>query len=91
MARFATGESVAVSCEVRPGAFPGEFLVTVNTLTGPVSGFARAADLVEPTAALHGIVTAARAEAVEVMLSGSFFTTNGLAEIRPDDVRALAA
>lgn len=91
MAKFAAGESVAVSCEVRPGAFPGEFLVTVNTLSGPVSGFARAADLVEPDAALHGVVKASRPEAVEVMLSGSFFTTNGLAEIRPDDLRALAA
>ncbi len=43
------------------------------------------------SAALHGVVQAARPEAVEVKLSGTFFTTNGLAEIRPDHVRSLAA
>ncbi len=91
MAKFAAGEAVAVPCDVRPGAFPGEFLVTVHTLSGPVSGFARAEDMAEMSAALHGVVQAARPEAVEVKLSGTFFTTNGLAEIRPDHVRSLAA
>ena len=91
MARFAAGESVAVACEVRPGAFPGEFLVTVHTLSGPVSGFARAADLADPSAALYGVVRTARPDVVEVMLSGTFFTTNGLAEIRADQVMTLAA
>jgi hypothetical protein len=39
MERMNPGERVLVPTKVEAGAFPGEKLVTVDTKTGPVSGF----------------------------------------------------
>ncbi len=38
---FKKWDVVAVPCDVRPGAFPGEFLVTTETVNGPISGLRR--------------------------------------------------
>lgn len=90
MADFEPGERVAVQCDVQPGAFPGEFLVTVDTLAGPISGFVREGDLVEHKS-LRGKVMKVSAGALAVWLYGSFFTTNGLADLPADKVHREAA
>jgi hypothetical protein len=87
MAEFEPGNEVAVPATIQPGAFPGEYLVTVSTLTGPVSGFVRDQDMVAPKETIHGLVRNATASVLSVVLSGSYFTTNGLAEFSADWAR----
>ena len=93
MANFTKGESVAIRCEVQPGAFEGEFLVNVPVLTGFVSGFVRKADLVDTDRVL-GIVQDCSSGTVSIKLAGSYFTTNGLVDFSyswaQENVRLLA-
>jgi hypothetical protein len=80
MAKFTAGEAVAVPATVQEGPFPGEYLVTVSTMTGAVSGFARDQDMVAPGKTIHGVVRESTQDVLSIQLSGSYFTTNGLAE-----------
>jgi hypothetical protein len=80
MAEFERGETVAVPATVQPGAFPGEHLVTVTTVAGAISGFARDQDMVDPTGTIHGVVVESTPSTLSIQLSGSYFTTNGLAD-----------
>jgi len=43
MANFKRGQTVGVPCEIQPGAFPEENLVTITTDSGVVSGFVKTA------------------------------------------------
>ncbi|MGH7160737.1 MAG: hypothetical protein ACREFS_11745 [Acetobacteraceae bacterium] len=84
MANFAQGERVAVPVDVQPGPFPGEHLVTVSTLSGPVSGFVQEQDFVQRNKTIRAVVSSSAPESLKVHLSGSYFTTNGLVEFSPD-------
>lgn len=84
MGRFDRGQRVLVPCEIQPGPFPAEWLVTVSSDRGKVSGFVKASFLVNESglpppapgsAYLMGIVEAATNDQVTVRLPGSFFTT----------------
>jgi hypothetical protein len=79
------GEQIEILCEVQPGPFPGEHLISVETLDGPVSGFVTEDYLRERPDGwrVRGIVQEVRSDSLKVMLFGSFFTTNGLATIQP--------
>jgi len=94
MPTFKPGDAVAVPATVQPGAFPGEHLVTVLTSSGPVSGFVRDQDIVEPNKTIHAIVRESTISSLSVQLAGSYFTTNGLAELPADwarqNVKAIA-
>jgi hypothetical protein len=94
MPKFEQGETVAVSAEVQQGAFPGESLVTITTTGGPVSGFVRDRDFVEAGKTIRAIVLGSTAMALGVRLSGSYFTTNGIADLPADwaqkNVKAIA-
>lgn len=83
MPAFNPGESVAIRGEIRPGAFPDEFLVTIITTTGPISGFVRKDATIERGGErmLLGVVQSATSDYLEVRLKGSFFTTTGLADL----------
>jgi environmental stress-induced protein Ves len=81
MPKFEPGEAVAVSADMQPGAFPGEYLVTVPTVGGPVSGFVRDQDIVDANKTIQAVVRESTASGLSVQLSGSYFTTNGLAEL----------
>ena len=84
MAKFAPGEVVAVPVTAQQGAFPGEHLVTIPTSSGAVSGFARERDFVEPGKAIRAVVRESSPLLLTVQLSGSYFTTNGFAELPAD-------
>jgi hypothetical protein len=94
MPKFAPGDAVAVPANVQQGAFPGEYLVTIPTSSGPVSGFVRDRDFVEHAKTIHAVVRESTPHVLAVQLSGSYFTTNGLAEFAADwareNVRAIA-
>ena len=78
------GRVVGVPCEIEPGPFDDEFLVMVDTATGPVSGFARS-EFLRPPAPGQGYIVAEIVEigtdTVTVRLPGSFFTTAGIASV----------
>jgi hypothetical protein len=84
MPKFEQGVAVAVPATVQPGAFPGEYLITISTNSGPVSGFARARDFVDPEKTILAVVRESTSNLLVVQLSGSYFTTNGLAEFSSD-------
>ena len=94
MPEFKPGEVVAVPATVQPGAFPGEHLVTVTTRSGPVSGFVRDQDIIEPDKTIQAVVRESTTSGLAVQLAGSYFTTNGLAEFAADwareNVKAIA-
>lgn len=76
------GDEIGVPCEVKPGPFSGEHLVSLETSTGIISGFVRENELKQAGADqwyVNAIVQAVDAEGIEVRIRGSFFTTNGLA------------
>jgi len=94
MAKFTEGEAVAVPATVQKGPFAGEYLVTISTMSGAVSGFAREQDMVTPGETVLGIVREATPSVLLIQLSGSYFTTNGRAEFEAswanEHVKAIA-
>src|SRR5713226_7741114 len=87
MPNFSVGQTVRIKCEVRPGPFPGEFLVAFETAQGPVSGFVRGEDfekIDESEGFVFGAIIEVSSDTLTVMVRGSFFTTNGLALLKRD-------
>lgn len=84
------GEQVLVPTAVKDGAFPDEKLVMVDTLSGQISGFAKA-DYIRDIGGgtyLIGEVREVSGSSSMVRLFGSFFTTTGLASIANARLRA---
>jgi hypothetical protein len=78
------GDVIGVQCRVQPGPFSEERLVSFDTVDGPVSGFVREANLreVEGQWFVRAVVQGIHDEDIlEVRVRGSFFTTNGLANV----------
>ena len=71
-------------CKVQPGPFSDENLVTIESVSGPVSGFVVTDELREGPPRVRGIVHRVTKDFVEVWIKGSFFTTNGLTNVDPD-------
>jgi hypothetical protein len=85
---------VLIPCQVARGAFPGESLVTVDTVDGPVSGFVRTEDIVhneDGENCLIGLVKDIKDDILVVYLKGSFFTTTGITYIPKDKAVELCA
>jgi hypothetical protein len=81
---LAIGQQVWITCKVQPGPFSEEPLVTVETVNGPVTGFVATDELKTGDSAqfVRGVVRDITPDHVEVWIKGSFFTTNGLANVR---------
>jgi hypothetical protein len=80
------GDKVYIPIEIVDGAFPGESLVTVETTKGPISGFAKSANILKKDdhSYLLAEVTDVAQDTLTVRLFGSFFRTTGLAYISSD-------
>jgi hypothetical protein len=81
---LATGQEVWIRCKVRPGPFSDELLVTIESKDGPVSGFISSDELKNGAQGewrVRGIVRRLEKDYIEVWIRGSFFTTNGLANV----------
>ena len=92
MSDFSVGQEVLVRCAIHPGPFEDEKLITLNTIHGPISGFLPVDELENvknDTGFVPGIVLEIAADYVTIRLKGSFFTTNGIARLAPEE--ALAA
>jgi hypothetical protein len=77
------GQKVWIPCKVQPGPFSDEPLVTIESLDGPVTGFVNSDELKETAnqTTVRGIVRSIEKDHIEVWIRGSFFTTNGLANV----------
>lgn len=76
------GTRVRVPCLLSGGAFSDEYLVTVETADGALSGFIDSDAVVEDddgTAYVYGTVCRTEGDRIVVSLPGSFFTTTGIA------------
>ena len=76
------GVQVQVACSISRGAFLNEYLITIDTSDGPISGFIDAnyvnkAD--DDSAYICGVVHEIQGDNVIIGLPGSFFTTTGIA------------
>jgi hypothetical protein len=83
MAKFRQGQQILIPADVGAGPFPGEVLVTFDTKRGPVSGFVDDA-VVErrgESTYLCATVQEVGDDVVTVWVKGSFFNTNGLAQL----------
>ena len=83
MVQIAVGKEVRVPCKVQPGPFSQEHVVTIDTVDGPISGFVRQENLVQLKSQwyVRGIVREMKKDVILVWIRGSFFTTNGLANV----------
>ena len=86
MPGFESGQEVGIPCEKAQGAFPGESLVSFETVDGPLSGFVNTEELIvfQDQTFLPGVVKEVTRESVAVWVKGSFFTTTGLAYLAAD-------
>ena len=87
---FTLGDTIAVICEVSPGPFSDELLISVETVNGPISGFVRSSELREEGSQsyVRGKVKQASEHVIEVWIRGEFFSTAGLASVRRDHTMA---
>lgn len=87
---FSSGATIYVPCDVQGGPF-SEYLISFETVEGPVTGFVSKTILREAADGKWSVeakVLRIQGEVAEVLVSGSFFNTNGLAHIRRDVARA---
>lgn len=88
--------AVNIPCDIQPGAFPGEYLVTIKLGDEVVSGFVPESYLVfadEQRRSGSGFVKGAIVEqtdaATVIQMPGSFFTTaTGKASVSPEWARS---
>ena len=84
MEKFELGTLIGVKCEVQPGPFSDELLISVETMEGPISGFVRRSELREEKNgnwSVRGTILSVESDSIKVRIRGSFFTTNGLASV----------
>lgn len=75
------GQQVWIRCKAQPGPFSDEPLVTIDSIDGPVTGFVQSDELTADRTQVRGVVHGLEKNYVEVRIKGSFFTTNGLANV----------
>jgi hypothetical protein len=83
MEKIRPGMRIQIPCEVKPGPFSGERLITFETLDGPISGFVKETAL-KPNDGkwfIDGTVQSVEEDHLVVKVKGSFFTTNGIANV----------
>lgn len=83
MPGFKAGDFVGIRCEVQPGPFSTERLITIETTDGAISGFVRESELRHDGHAwqVRGKIRSVSRDSLEVWILGSFFTTNGIANV----------
>jgi hypothetical protein len=88
MKKFELDDQVLIQCDIGPGAFPTEFLVTFETIEGPISGFVRRENVIRSDKGdvgyINGIVKEVTDTVITVLVKGSFFTTTGIAALERD-------
>ncbi len=82
--RLKPGDRVAIPVTTKTGAFLSERFISLESLHGPVSGFVHADEIFDvegDRGFIRGLIEEIRDDAILVRISGSFFTTTGLATL----------
>jgi hypothetical protein len=84
MSDMNVGDEIIIQCDVRPGPFSEERMITFDTVDGTVSGFVRERDLrkVDSQWYVTAVILKIENNILHVRAKGSFFTTNGLAAVQ---------
>lgn len=84
MSEIRVGDAVYIPCDVKPGPFSDEMLISLDTVHGPISGFVRDTELKEMQQRqfVMGRVRNVSDDVIEVRIKGEFFTTAGLASVQ---------
>jgi hypothetical protein len=87
MHHLTKGDIIRIPVKVTGGAFAGEFLITFDTMDGPISGFISSDQVrdFDDAQSIPAVVLDVESDRIAVRLHGSFFTTTGLAHISPTD------
>ena len=87
MQGFKKGQIVNIPCEIQPGAFPDERLITVHTDKGIISGFVKAGYLTETQGReyVRAKVIKVSGDELTIRIPGSFFTAaSGVTSVSPN-------
>jgi hypothetical protein len=85
--KLTEGERVMIPCSIQPGAGRGEYLVTVESVSGQLSGFVKEEFIVRhgSSAFVLGAILGIAPDIVTMDIPGSFFTTAaGRTRVRSD-------
>lgn len=87
------GDLIGIPCTVSEGPFEGEVLVEFDTIDGKVSGFTNSDNVRESDSqmCIRAEVISVESDHLVVMVEGSFFSTNGLANVGLNQPLPLAA
>lgn len=77
------GATIKIPCDVRPGPFSDERLISFETVDGIISGFVEEDALLFESGHffVSGIVIDVQQDRIVVVVRGSFFQTNGIAAV----------
>jgi hypothetical protein len=83
MGTISVGGTIRIPCEVKPGPFSDERLISFETIDGVVSGFVEESSLQKDgdNFFISGVVKALEPDAIVVLVRGDFFQTNGIATV----------
>ena len=84
MKNFKIGDEISVPCDIGRGAFPGEFLVTLESVSGPLSGFVKEEEIIcreESNGLVRATIHGFSEDTLSIWIKGSFFQTTGLAHL----------
>ncbi|MBI4083476.1 MAG: hypothetical protein HY423_12795 [Candidatus Lambdaproteobacteria bacterium] len=82
--KFKAGDRIRIPVSITPGAFLSERFITLESVTGPISGFVNSEEIFDEkrnSGYIAGIVQEVKDKSVIVRIRGSFFVTAGLAEV----------
>ncbi len=92
---FEKCELIGVPCEIGPGCFPHERMISVETESGNLLGFVKRTDLEtsdEERGYIRGSVVDTSSDSLTVRLFGEFFNSAmGIVSVRRDGLIHLAA
>lgn len=93
MDKIKKGSLIGIPCKVSDGAFEEEILVEFETMDGIISGFTTTENIQEIGGEYHikAAVVSVESDHLVVNVYGSFFSTNGLANVGLNQPHHLAA
>lgn len=93
MSSIKVGGVIGIPCQVSDGPFEDEILVEFDTMDGKISGFTLRENVREINSRVYikAQVLSVKTDYLVVMAEGSFFSTNGLANVELSQSLPLAA
>lgn len=81
---FEPGKEIEIPCSLEPGAFMGEYFITIKLDCEEISGFVPkgfVSKTGESSGYISGTIEQVVGSTITIRIPGSFFTTTGVADI----------